>query len=148
MIVFATPAFLWGLAASVLPWILRRRLPREIPRIPFAFISFLREVESQEFLSPRVQEWLLLLLRILIIVGLVLAAADPMWISGEWGRTRNQARAIMESGGRDETILLIDRSASMTQTVEGVSIWQLAVNEVKQILRSNLDQDWALPLTK
>ncbi|MFH1743895.1 MAG: BatA and WFA domain-containing protein [bacterium] len=144
MIVFATPVFLWGLAASALPWILRRRLPREIPRIPFAFISFLREVESQEFLSPRVQEWLLLLLRILIIVGLVLAAANPMWISGEWGKTRDQIQAALDTGGRDETVLLIDRSASMRRTVGGVSTWQMAVNEVKQILKSNPDRNWAL----
>ena len=144
MIVFATPAFLWGLVASVLPWILRRRLPREIPRVPFAFISFLREVEAQEFLSPRVREWLLLLLRILIIVGLVLTAADPVWISGEWGRTRGHARAALDARDNEETILILDRSASMMRTTGGVSIWQLAVEQAKQLLGSPSGHGWAL----
>ncbi len=144
MIVFATPAFLWGLVASLLPWILRRRIPREIPRVSFAFISFLREVEAQEFMSPRIQEWLLLILRILMIVGLVLAAADPVWVSGEWGRTANQTRAALQAPSQDETVLLLDRSASMRRTVGDLSVWQLAVDRVEQLLRSDPDRTWAI----
>jgi len=144
MIVFGTPAFLWGLVASVLPWILRRKVPRQIPQISFAFISFLREVEAQEFLSPRIQEWLLLILRILIIVGLVLAAADPVWVSGEWGRTADQARATLQAPAEDETVLLVDRSSSMRRKIGDVSVWQLAVDRVQTLLESNPDRAWAV----
>jgi len=144
MIVFASPAFLWGLVASVLPWILRRRLPREIPRVPFAFISFLREVEAQEFISPRLQEWLLLLLRILIVIGLVMAAADPVWISGGWGETREQLRTILDARSGEEAVLLLDQSASMRHTGGDLSSWQQAVDQARQVLQSDFGRSWSL----
>ena len=144
MIVFASPAFLWGLAASILPWILRRRLPREIPRVPFAFISFLREVEAQEFISPRLQEWLLLLLRILIVVGLVMAAADPVWVSSGWGETREQLRAMLDTRSGEEAVLLLDQSASMRYTGGEISSWQAAVDQARRVLQSDFGRSWAL----
>lgn len=79
MFTFANPWLLWAFPILVLPWIFRRRQQEKIKHVPFPLLEFLRESEQRDLIDPQVQEFLLLLLRTLLLALLILALAGPRW---------------------------------------------------------------------
>lgn len=77
MIGFLYPWALAGLAAAVIPVLLHFRAQREPPTIVFPAVRYLRDASRQQQHRLRVRQWLLLLLRTLLVIALVLAAAGP-----------------------------------------------------------------------
>lgn len=88
--VLLQPWALWGLAAAVIPIWLHLERKRGAKLILLPTTRFLDELQQQRFFSLRVQEWLLLALRLLLVALLVLMAAVPRWegwSSGAGART-------------------------------------------------------------
>ncbi len=77
MIAFLHPWLLLGLAAAAVPVILHLRQHREPPTVTFPAVRYLLDATRQHEKRLRLRHLLLLILRTLLIVALVLAAAGP-----------------------------------------------------------------------
>jgi hypothetical protein len=101
---FLVPAFLAGLAALAVPVLLHlRRRDRHKP-VPFPSLMFLARIPIQTQQRRRITDWPLLLLRALAILLLVGAFARPFLKTG----------GAADAGAAGLTVLLLDRSASMS----------------------------------
>lgn len=77
MIAFLYPWALAGLVAAAIPLLLHFRAQREPPTIAFPAVRYLRDASRQRQDRLRLRQWLLLLLRTLLVIAVVLAAAGP-----------------------------------------------------------------------
>ncbi len=74
---FVYPAFLFALAAIVIPIIIHLFHFRRYKKIIFSDLRFLKEVQEQNKSKQKLKDLLVLLARILAIIFLVLAFAQP-----------------------------------------------------------------------
>lgn len=77
MIGFLHPAVLLGLPLAAVPLILHLVQRRDPPTVEFPAVRYLVQVTQEHQRRLRLRHWLLLLVRTLLIVALVLAAAGP-----------------------------------------------------------------------
>ena len=104
-LVFAHPAYLWGLAALAVPILVHlfnRRRPRPLA---FGAIEFVLRSQRQKARRLRLRQLLLLALRCLLIAGVALALARPSL------EPRGAEAAV--SRGPQATALVVDSSLSM-----------------------------------
>lgn len=102
---FLNPLFLFGLLAAAIPiaiHLIRRENP---PRIMFGSLRFLKQTTKKLILFQQIQQWLLLLLRAVLICLLVFAFARPLFYQGSIAQ-------LLDAEPRS-TMLLIDSSLSM-----------------------------------
>ncbi|MDX1565509.1 MAG: VWA domain-containing protein, partial [Phycisphaeraceae bacterium] len=125
---FVNPLFLLALAGLGLPvlihWLTRAR-PRQI-----AYPTFHLLVESgeQKQRLHRLRTWILLLVRALAVAALVLLFSRPIW---------NEAPAAQETERADRrVVLVIDASASMSAVDQGLTLFNRAVSQAADMLRS------------
>ncbi len=107
------PLYLLGSLAILGPILmhLRRRPPQD--RVEFSSLMFLEAKTPMPVSRRRVEDWLLLLLRCLVLLLLAIMFARPLWLAkSEAAVASNQA-----------TILLLDRSASMQRG----DLWKEAI---------------------
>ena len=98
---FLYPGFLWGLVAVGVPIGIHLLQLRRPQRVLFTNTGFIREVELTTMRRRRLQELLVLLMRVLGIAFLVLVFAQPVV----------PARQLVEQG--NEVAVLLDTSPSM-----------------------------------
>ena len=85
MIGFLHPWLLLGLVAAAVPFLLHLRQHREPPTVTFPAVRYLLDATRQHERRLRLRHWLLLLLRTVLILALVLAAATIYFgIDTEW----------------------------------------------------------------
>ncbi len=77
MIAFLHPWMLVGLVAASVPILLHLRQHREPPTVAFPAVRYLLDATRDHEKRLRLRHWLLLLLRTLLVVSLMLAAAGP-----------------------------------------------------------------------
>jgi hypothetical protein len=102
--VFLAPLVLFGLLADLIPvaiHLIRRERP---PKVVLGSIRFLKNTPKKLILFQQLQQWLLLLLRSLLIALLVLAFARPLV---------NQALARLVDADPQSAVLVLDASLSM-----------------------------------
>jgi len=107
---FLQPGFLWGLFAIAIPVIIHLFNFRKPQKILFSNISLLKQVKKDVVRRIRLTQWLLLALRILAIIFIVLAFADPVFT--------DKNSEVLKGGGRS-VVVLIDDSYSMSLTGPG-----------------------------
>ncbi|VTS03963.1 VWA domain-containing protein [Tuwongella immobilis] len=122
-IVWVTPltATLTALAAISLPVVIHLLNRRRYQVVNWAAMRFLLAAQQQRVRKLRLESWLLLLVRILILLALILAmAAVTPWADSIWRRLfPNAAVTLPASAIRTHRILVMDASYSMlTQTGE------------------------------
>ncbi|MEO0796416.1 MAG: BatA domain-containing protein [Verrucomicrobiota bacterium] len=107
MLTFGAPLFLWGLAALAAP-IIVHLINRER--------AVLQRFPSTRFIEPsklpqqgrrRLRDFLLLMLRLLVYAAVILALANPRWVS-----PGSEAPVLADS---PVTVFVVDASASMGQ---------------------------------
>ncbi len=133
---FANPLALYGLLALAVPVLLhleRRRITR---RLPFAFVEFLFDAEKHRFWSLKVQQLLLLFLRLLVVALVVLALAQLNVRVGASGRWWD----VLGGSPRAGVVLLVDVSPSMSARQEGRDRLAAARDLAGGILRT-IDSD-------
>lgn len=74
---FLNPAILFGLIAASIPILLHFMNLRKLKKIEFSTLNFLKELQKTKVRRIKLKQWLLLLLRVLIIVFIVLGFARP-----------------------------------------------------------------------
>ena len=114
---FLNPAVLAGLVAAALPLAIHLLNRSRTPPVPFSNLEFLRRLHHSRMRRVRVRQWLVLLLRTLIILLIVCAFARPAYQeegSGLLGHTRPTA-----------AVALVDRSFSTTYRLSEGRIFDL-----------------------
>ncbi|MDB6055828.1 MAG: hypothetical protein JWN25_3351 [Verrucomicrobiales bacterium] len=123
------PWFLWGALAIAAPVIfhLIRKSARD--RMPFSSLMFLRPTPPRVTRKPRLENWLLLLLRCLCLLLLALAFSRPFFAK--------KAPDASLNAEEKQIILLVDSSASMRR--EGV--WEKAISVADKYIKKTTPAD-------
>lgn len=108
---FLNPAVLVGLFAALAPLAIHLLHRGRSRPFPFSNLRFLRQVHHSRMRRVRLRQWLVLLLRTLIILLVILAFARPAYRAGGdwWGGSTTPVTAVV----------LLDRSFSTAQLVSG-----------------------------
>lgn len=125
---FLNPNFWWFALAIAVPIIVHLFNFRKPKRLLFPNLAFVKEVNKTVLRRVRLKQWLLLIARVLTILALVAAFANPIIRSGSSGT----------SSGSKSVIILIDNSHSMSGSDErGIYLQQA------KILAGELVQNYA-----
>ncbi|HMH54907.1 MAG TPA: BatA domain-containing protein, partial [Gemmatimonadales bacterium] len=123
MIGFLHPWVLAGLAAAAIPILLHLLARREPPTVVFPAVRYLVTTTREHQRRLKLQNWLLLLLRTLLIATVVLAAAGPtMPLSGVPGHAPSAL------------VLIVDNSPSSGAVVGGAPQLRQLVATARQVL--------------
>ena len=118
---FLQPAMLFALPAIALPIIIHLINQRRFQTVNWAAMQFLLTANKMSRGYARIRQWLILAARTLAVAGLLFAVARPL---------SSSFLGIAAGGQTDTTIVLLDRSASMTQRgPEGESKLQSGLNQ-------------------
>lgn len=123
---FLNPLMLFGLAAAAIPILLHLLNLRKLRTVDFSSLRFLRELQRTRIRRIRLRQWILLLLRTLLVLSLVLAFARPA--------LRGSLAGIGGSNGRSAIILLVDDSPSMGLRNAGGILLDQARAAARQII--------------
>jgi len=108
-VTFLHPLALLGLAAAAIPALLHLRQRRAPPELDFPAVRYLQEAERRTARRLRLRHLLLLILRTLLVVSVVLAAARPQ-VRGLGRATAHQPTAA---------VIVLDNSLSSGVLVDG-----------------------------
>jgi hypothetical protein len=123
---FLFPTFLWGLLTLSVPLIIHLFNFRRTKRVFFTNVAFLKAFETQNSSFRRIKQWLILASRILFLMFLVLAFAQPFL----------PAKNVSSNSGSGLGVnsLYLDNSLSMQNTAENKSYLDLAVIKIDELL--------------
>ncbi|MDP6355188.1 MAG: VWA domain-containing protein [Planctomycetota bacterium] len=105
-LVASSPFFLWMAPLAALPIVFHLFLRIQKRRRTFPSLMFFYRVDPRLNARRQIREWLVLLLRALVILLAMLALSRPVWLG-------------VGGGGRVSTVLLIDNSGSMSAKGSG-----------------------------
>lgn len=131
--VFLNPTVLFGLLAASIPVILHFLNLRKIKKVEFSSLAFLKELQKSKIKKIKFKQWLLLLLRILIIVFLVSSFARPTIESIGINGTGSIAKTT--------AIFILDDSYSMSVVDENGSHFNHAKSIISNLLSTFNDGD-------
>lgn len=134
---FLQPLLLAALPIASLPIIIHLINQRRYQTIDWGAMRFLLEANRMSRGYARIRQWLILLFRTLVIAALIIAIARPL-ASGWLG--------LAGGGTADTTLILVDRSPSMTQRGAGAAESKLetGVRQLSQALRALGSSRWVL----
>jgi hypothetical protein len=130
---FANPALLGGLVAAAVPIIIHLLNRRKFREMRWAAMRFLLAAIRKNSRRIRIEQWILLAVRTLVIVLVVLAMAKPY--------LESLGALPVIAGRRTHRVLVLDGSLSMAYTVSDVTRFDqaktLAVQLVKDARRGD-----------
>ncbi|MCB0743638.1 MAG: BatA and WFA domain-containing protein, partial [Ignavibacteriae bacterium] len=131
--VFLNPAILLGLLAASIPIIIHLLNFRKLKKVEFSTLSFLKELQKSKIKNIKIKQWLLLLIRTLIIIFLVLAFARP---------TLESVNFIGSTGSaKSSVVFILDNSFSMSYVNDKGSIFNQSKKAIKAVLEKQQDGD-------
>ncbi len=129
---FLNPALLFGLLAASIPILIHLLNLRKLQKVEFSTLAFLKELQKTKVRKIRLKQWILLLLRVLIILFLVMSFARPALQSVSIG---------LGSTTKTSAVIIIDNSFSMSVVNEGGSYLNQAKAAAKNILNEFTEGD-------
>ncbi len=105
---FLNPAVLYALVAAGIPLLIHLLNRRKFKRVPFSTITFLKRLERKQMRNLRLRQWLLLLLRTLIVICIVIAFARPTLSEGQ--------PAVLSQRSNIEAVVVLDNSLSLNES--------------------------------
>lgn len=130
---FLNPAILIGLLAASIPVIIHLLNLKKLKNIEFSTLMFLKELQKNKIRKIKIKQWLLLLLRVLIIIFIVLSFARPT--------LRGVSIAGVTSAAKTTSIFLIDNSFSMSVIDQQGSFLNQAKNITEKLISLHQDGD-------
>ncbi len=128
---FLNPILLAAAALVSIPLLIHLLRRQKLPVIPWAAMEFLRQSQSKLRRRVKIEELILLLIRMSIIATVVFALARPV--------LRSLSVPIISQNSRVYAVVVIDNSYSMGQVAEhGNTAWQTTKRTVHQLLTSIL----------
>lgn len=136
---FLNPFILFGLILSAIPLIIHLLNLRKLKTIEFSSLKFLKELQKSHIRKLKIQQWILLLLRILTIVFLVLAFSRPITTGHIPGLSQYAQSSI---------VILFDNSPSMNLSDQYGNRFNYAKRITKKLLDqlSNRDEIALIPI--
>ncbi|MCW8849105.1 MAG: BatA and WFA domain-containing protein, partial [Melioribacteraceae bacterium] len=131
--VFLNPSILLGLLAASIPILIHLLNFRKLQKVEFSTLSFLKELQKSKIKKIKIKQWLLLLLRVLIITFLVLAFARPT--------LENVSIAGSTSTAKSSSVFIIDNSFSMNHIGDEGSNFNRSKKKAKEIISQMEDGD-------
>jgi hypothetical protein len=134
---FLEPFLLIGLPLAGLPILIHLINQRRFQNIDWAAMRFLLEANRMSRGYARIRQWLILLFRTLAVAAILFAIARPL-ARGQLG--------LLGGGRADTTLILLDRSASMSQRGPAAASSKLdtGVAQLAQTLATLGDSRWVL----
>ncbi|BDQ03121.1 MAG: hypothetical protein KatS3mg037_1696 [Ignavibacterium sp.] len=132
---FLNPAVLIGLLAAAIPVIIHLLNLRKLKKIEFSTLAFLKELQKNKIRKIKIKQWLLLVLRVLIVLLIVFAFARPA--------LRGLSIAGTTSAAKTTAVLIIDDSFSMSVLSQRGSYFNQAKDFAKQIIEQLKEGDEA-----
>ncbi|SDQ78358.1 BatA domain-containing protein [Flagellimonas zhangzhouensis] len=126
---FKHPEILWALFLLIIPILIHLFQLRRFKKTPFTNVAMLQKVVSESRKSNSLKKWLLLFTRLLLLVALILAFAQPF---------SSSVTALQEK----ETVIYLDDSFSMQAKNNGFSLLERAVQDL--IKNSEQEQVFSL----
>lgn len=128
---FLNPGILFGLFAIAIPILIHILNLNKVRKVEFSTLMFLKELQKTKFRRIRLEQLLLLALRILFIMFLVFSFAKPVYkgYAGDSGATRKTA------------VIIIDNSFSMNVGTPTGDFIDKAKDISKEILTSYSQSD-------
>jgi hypothetical protein len=140
MIGFLHPWMLAGLAAAGIPIVLHLLARREPPTIVFPAVRYLIDTTREHRRRLKLQNWLLLLLRTLLIAMIVLAAAGPtMALRGVPGHSPSALALIVDNSASSGAVvagtprlaqLQVAARAVIARATPNDALWLIAADGV------------------
>lgn len=121
---FLYPSFLFALTAVAIPILIHLFNFRRFKRIKFSNVAFLQEVKEQTSSYQRIKSLLILLARILAVILMVLAFAQPYWSNS----------STVTAGKRNVVSIYIDNSYSMAAVDKNGSLFDEAKRRAKELV--------------
>jgi hypothetical protein len=126
---FLAPLFLGAAGAAMLPLVLHLMARRKTVRMPFSTIRFLMLAQKQSSTKIRMENFLLWLLRTLLMLLLAVAFARPVArLSGH-----SSFGSLLGSSRRDVAIVW-DGSYSMSYETNGRTVWDISKDTILSII--------------
>ena len=130
---FLNPSYLFGLLAIGIPIIIHFLNLKRMKEVEFSSIKFLKEIQKTKIRNIKIKQWLLLLIRVLIIFFIVLIFARPT--------IKDKFFIAGDSEKKISAVIIIDNSISMTARSNSSTKFQIAKAEGLKYLRSLKDGD-------
>ena len=125
---FGSPMFLWALLAAAIPLMLHMFQRRKTVLTPFPTIRFLKAAQKRSSSRVRFENFLLWLLRTLLVVALAIAFAQPIL------RNLSDNSGWLSRSARDIAIVL-DASYSMNYEMDRGKVWQICKDAAVQTVQ-------------
>ncbi|MEP0133932.1 MAG: BatA domain-containing protein [Eudoraea sp.] len=116
---FKYPELLWAFFLLLIPILIHLFQLRRFKKTPFTNVKLLQKVVAQSRKSSTLKKWLLLISRVLLLSGLILAFSQPYF-------------AKESASYAKETVIYLDNSFSMQAKTENGTLLQDAVQKLLQ----------------
>lgn len=123
---FGNPGLLWGVGLLAVPWLIHLWNRRRFQDEPWGAMRFLVAAHRRQARRVRLENILLLLIRIAAIAALIAAFADPRIAPSSSPPSRTRTRALH--------LFVVDGSYSMLASREGKTNWDRAAEAVDEIV--------------
>ena len=124
---FSQPVFLWGLLAVAIPVVIHLFNVRRYRKVYFSNVERLSELLTEQRRRSNVRQWIVLAMRVLAIVFLVLAFAQPVIPSSKDSKTLTGSTAVS---------LYVDNSFSMANATSDGSLLDAACQKVREVVEA------------
>ncbi|MCZ2101482.1 MAG: BatA domain-containing protein [Chitinophagales bacterium] len=127
---FLYPYFLWALAAIAIPIIIHLFQFRRFKKVFFTNVRFLKEIKDETTNRNKLKNLLILLSRILAVVALVLAFAQPFIPKGDTLKS-----------GKNQVSIFVDNSFSMTAMRNDVPLLDYGKEKARAVVKAYSEKD-------
>ena len=133
MLVFANPAFLWALSAAAIPLMLHMFQRRKTVVTPFPTLRFLKAAQKRSSSRVKFENFLLWLLRTLLLLTLALAFSLPVL------RTTTGSSWLTRT--RRDVAIVLDASYSMNYEMDRGKVWDICKDAAAGVIEGLLPSD-------
>lgn len=130
---FLNPSVLFGMLAAAIPILIHLLNLRRLKKVDFSSNYFLREIQKTKIRKVKIKQWLLLIIRFLIILLIVLAFSRPT--------LKNNVISGISSKAKQDAVIIIDNSFSMMHSANDGTLLNnaklLALNITEQFSSSD-----------
>lgn len=130
---FLNPFVLFGLAAAAIPILLHLLNLRKTQTIEFSTLYFLKELKKSTIRTIKIKQWILLLLRTLLILFAVLAFSQPIY---------NGSLPLLSSLQNNRSIIVVvDNTSSMLHSTNAGTLFSQVKNDLRTLIDDMQEND-------
>ncbi len=133
MLFFANPAFLWALTAAAIPLVLHLFQRRRTVVTPFPTLRFLKAAQKRSSSRVRFENFILWLLRTLLLLAIALSFALPV--------LRSTSGASFLTRTRRDVAIVLDASYSMNYELDRGKVWDICKNAAVSVVEGLFQGD-------